>query len=213
MINRPRNWNDVQAFSDRKKLPVGAYVCRIQQCAVQTVKGGSQMLAVAFDITDGEWAGYYAQDFKSNTAADKKWKGVLRLFLPKDDGSEKDETTKSILKGFITAVEQSNAGFVWNWDERSLNGKTVGILFRNEQWQYNGKTGWTAKAFRAMSVDDVADGNYTIPEDRPLANTSSFADDYTSASAPAPASAGYGNGYSGATAGFAPMEDDTQLPF
>ncbi len=64
---------------------------------------------------------------------DKKWKGVIRQFLPKDDGTDNDEWTKSSFKGLTTAFEHSNPGYTWNWEETSLVGKLVGILFRNEE--------------------------------------------------------------------------------
>lgn len=186
MINKPRNWDNVQAFTDRPKLPVGAYVCKIKQAAVQDNGYGLQ-LCLVFDIAEGEYSGFYAADFKSNQQQDKKWKGVLRQFLPKDDGSDKDEWTKSSLKGLLTAIENSNYGFTWNWDEQSLAGKVIGIIFRNEEWEYNGKTGWTARPYRGCSVDTVRDGTYTLPNDKPLKSASSLGD--WSAPVPPPVSA------------------------
>mgnify|MGYP006891094408 FL=1 len=169
MISRPNNWDNVQAFRDRQKLPVGAYVCYIKQSVVQENSCGNQ-LCVLFDISAGEYAGYYDDGFKRDQRKDKKWKGVLRLWLPKEDGSDKDEWTKSILKGFIAAVEESNRGYKWDWNEKSLAKKEIGILFRNEEWEYEGKTGWATRPFRAISVDSVEDGSYTIPKDKPLKN-------------------------------------------
>lgn len=169
MIERPSNWNEVREFSERRELELGAYVCKIKQAAVQGNEKGAQ-LCVVFDITEGDYTGFYAADFAANTREDKKWKGVLRLFLPRNDGSEKDEWTKSTLKGFCTAVEKSNPGYQWNWDEASLKGKNIGILFRNEEWAYNGKTGWAVRPFRALSVDTVRSGDYKIPDDKPLSS-------------------------------------------
>lgn len=212
MINRPNNWDNVQAFSDRQKLPVGAYVCYIKQAVVQENSYGNQ-LCVLFDISAGEYAGYYDDDFKRNQREDKKWKGVLRLWLPKEDGSDKDKFTKSILKGFITAVEESNRGYTWNWDERTLVKKEIGVLFRNEEWEWNGKSGWTAKPFRAISVDSVADGNFTVPRDKPLKNKVEPAPTY-----PAPDYSSTATSFGGyeapGSSNFAVLEDDdAQLPF
>ena len=167
MINKPKNWENVKAPQDRNKLPVGAYVCKIKKATVQETDYGFQ-LALAFDITAGDWAGYFAEEFKTNPANTKKWKGVLRQFLPKDDGTERDEWTKSSLKGLITSIENSNTGYTWNWDENTLNGKELGIIFRNEEWAYNGKTGWTARPFRATTVESVVKGTYRLPEDKAL---------------------------------------------
>ena len=180
MINKPNNWNEVKEFSDRPKLPLGAYVCKVKKAVLQNSEYGEQ-LCILFDIEDGEYRGYYADDFQNSTYKDKKWKGVLRVWLPKNDGSEKDEWTKSTLKGMVTAFEKSNPGYQWNWDENSLVGKEIGILFRNEEWEYEGKTGWTVKPFKAISVDSVADGKYSLPKDKPLKNkaTSNYAESYT----------------------------------
>lgn len=171
MITKPKNWENVKAFSDYKKIQPGAYVCRVKQANVREESYGTQ-LCILFDIEDGEFSGYYGDDFARNTAKNKKWRGVLRYFLPTDDGSDKDEWTKSRLKGLATSLEDSNRGYTWDWDERSLKGLLVGIVFRNEEWEYDGKTGWTARPFLAISADSVADGTFTIPKDKPLKNMS-----------------------------------------
>ena len=189
MINRPNNWNDVQEFTERPKLPVGAYVCRIKMAVVQNNSYGDQ-LCVLFDIAEGQYSGFYQKDFDSNKAEDKKWKGVLRLFLPREDGSEKDEWTKSALKGLITAIENSNPGYTWNWDENTLAGKMVGVMYRTEEYDYKGKQGWTARPFRAMSIGRVRDGDYELPNPKPLKNNTGASVSYTEMS-----------------------EDDGELPF
>ena len=217
MIKKPNNWESVQTFSERKKLPLGAYVCRIKQAVVQPTNYGEQ-LCVLFDIEDGEHAGFYAADFRNNKNPDKKWRGVLRQFLPADDGSEKDDLTKSSLKGLITSIEKSNPGFTWGWDEQALSGKLVGIIFRNEEWEYNGKHGWAVRPFRACSVDTVADGTYTIPDDQPLrkaapAPTSGYQGGGFSAGGFNPG--GFtGNGFAAPAPGFSVFDyDDAKLPF
>ena len=183
MIRKPNNWNDVQEFTDRPKLPLGAYVCKVRKAVIQSNDHGEQ-LCIIFDIAEGEFSGFFNDNFKSNTRADKKWKGVLRQFIPKDDGSEKDEWTKSSFKGMVTSFEKSNPGYQWNWEEASLAGKIVGILFRNEEWEWEDKTGWSVRPFKAISVDSVRSGDFTIPKDKPLKNktVASSADNFTSLS-------------------------------
>lgn len=170
MIQRPSNWSEVQAYVERPKLPAGAYVCRIIRATVQNNSYGDQLI-LNIDIVDGEYANYYTNDFDNNTNANKKWRGVYKLFLPKNDGSAKDEWTKSRFKAFITSVEKSNRSYVWDWNELSLMNKEIGIIFRSEEWSYNGKHGWTTRPFRACSLDTVQDGTYTIPAPKPLASS------------------------------------------
>lgn len=202
MINMPNNWNEVKEYSDRQKLPLGAYVCRVKKAVLQDTDYGQQ-LCILFDIEDGEYKGFYAEDFKNSTYKDKKWKGVLRVWLPKNDGSEKDEWTKSTLKGMVTAFEKSNPGYQWNWDENSLAGKVVGILFRNEEWEYEGKTGWTARPFKAISTDTVVDGKYTLPKDKPLKNKTAAPVGYSAPVYEAPAASQF----------TMLDDDDSDLPF
>ena len=204
MIRQPNNWNEVKEFTERKKLPLGAYVCRIINSEVQGNSYGEQ-LCVVFDISEGEYAGFYKKEYAANTFENKKYKGVLRIWLPKHNGDPKDETTKSILKGLVTSVEKSNPGYKWNWDEKSLVGRYIGILFRNEEWEMNDKHGWIVKPFRALSVESVRSGDYTLPKDKPLKKEES--------------SYGYGEAYdsfatSSPSSDFAMLDDtDAELPF
>ena len=204
MIKMPNNWNEVKEFSERAKLPLGAYVCKVKQCRVQDNDYGSQ-LAILFDIHEGEYKDFYAADFAANTQQDKKWKGVLRIWLPKDDGSEKDEFTKSIFKGLVTAFENSNLGYTWNWNEKSLEGKLIGILFRNEEWAYDGKSGWAVRPFRAISVASVREEKFTLPKDKPLAQKSG-ATSYQAPAVPSYLPPSDTNGY-------VKVDDDDELPF
>lgn len=165
------NYNETQAFSERPSLPAGGYVAKIKKAAVRTYSGqnGSfDKLEIAFDISEGEYKGFFDDDLKTQTGEDKKWKGVLRLFVPTDDGSEKDNTTKSIFKGNIEAVEDSNSGYHWDWEEKNLAGKTVGVIFRNEEWEYEGKTGWKAQPFKFISASKIREGKFALPKDKPL---------------------------------------------
>jgi hypothetical protein len=202
MINKPTNWNEVKEFSDRQKLPLSAYICKVKKTAIQSTEYGAQ-LCVLFDIVEGDFKGYFDNDFKANQNQDKKWKGVLRQWLPKDNGTEKDEWTKSSFKGMVTAFEKSNPGYQFDWNEASLVGKLIGILFRNEEWEYEGKTGWAVRPFKAISVDSVRSGEFTIPKDKPLKKVDSGY------------SYGTDSGFSGYDAPqFADLEDDDgELPF
>lgn len=207
MLRRPNNWNEVQEYSESAKLPLGAYVCKIKKTAIQSTDYGDQ-LCLVFDIAEGEQKGFYNADFVANQNPDKRWKGVLRLFIPKDDGSESDEWTKRTLKGMVTAVEKSNPGYVWNWDEASLTGKMIGVLFRNEEWEYEGRTGWTVRPFRALSIDTVRSGAFKLPNDKPLKNKTT--NNFTAAAYPRATEAERNEVYGYVNNNF---DDDDDVPF
>ena len=39
-------------------------------------------------------------------------------------------------------------------------GKKVGIVYRNKEWEYNGKTGWTTEAAGSDSVENIRAGKF-----------------------------------------------------
>ena len=171
---KPFNGFDkVQAFSERVKLPAGGYVAKCIGAKVVTYPGKNgnpdvEKLEIAVDITEGEFAGYYKNDYDTNTAEDKKWKGVCRLYIPTDDGSEKDEFTKRRFKGMAMAFEDSNSGYHWDWDETRLKGLKVGILVRDKEWEFNGKTGFAPEIISFASVQNIRDGKFKTPNTKYL---------------------------------------------
>ena len=165
------NYETTQTISARAQLPVGAYICRIlkaEEKVYNSSKGEWHKLEVSFDISEGEHKDFYANDYRAQSGEDKKWKGVLRMNIPTDDGSEADGWTKRSFKTNILAIEESNKGYHWDWNEAQLKGKTVGIVFRSEEWEYNGKRGWRTAPFKMVPAADVKSGNIKIPDPKPL---------------------------------------------
>lgn len=165
------NYETTQTISARAQLPVGAYICRIlkaEEKVYNSSKGEWHKLEISFDISEGEHKDFYANDYKAQTGEDKKWKGVMRMNIPTDDGSEADGWAKRSFKTNILAIEDSNSGYHWDWNESQLKGKTVGIVFRSEEWEYNGKRGWRTAPFKMVPAADVKSGNIKIPDPKPL---------------------------------------------
>lgn len=172
------NWENIKAAKGYTPLPAGGYVCQIQGAKIkeyQASNGGAfEKMEIALDIYEGEFKGFYQQDFDNQNTEGKRWKGVLRLFLPKNDGTERDHRTASIFKAVIEAVEDSNNGYHWDWDERKLKGKTVGCLFRLEEWEYNGQTGWKAQPFRAIDAEAIRQNKFSIPKEKALSDKQDY---------------------------------------
>ena len=165
------NYDTTQTISARAQLPVGAYICQIlkaEEKVYSSSKGEWHKLEVSFDICEGEHKDFYANDYRSQSGEDKKWKGVLRMNIPSDDGSDADNWAKRSFKTNILAIEESNNGYHWDWNEAQLKGKTVGIVFRSEEWEYNGKRGWRTAPFKMVPAADVKSGNIKIPDPKPL---------------------------------------------
>lgn len=178
--------------SPREILPAGGYVAKIMDATVISYDWGD-VLKVDFDIVEGEHKGFFAADYRNNLNDDKKWRGTYRINIPDERNQYFDSQRKSF-NNFIACLEETNSGFHFDWDESKLKGKGIGVLFRNKEWEYNGSTGWTTECCTVTTAKDVREGNFKMPKDKPLKAKTASAGTY-SASA------------------FAPVEDDSDLPF
>lgn len=168
-----KNWNNVQAAGEFKALKPGGYVLQIKGAREEVSQNNNPMLVIAFDIVEGEFKGYYNDLFAKNTAADKKWPngGIHRVMLPKDDGSEEDNKKMSKLKGLVTALAESNRNYNPNeyWNIEQMKGKLIGGLFRREEYEnQKGERKWTTKLAWTCSTVKIKNGDFEVPEERPL---------------------------------------------
>ena len=161
MINKPNNWESVQASGTSEKLPAGAYVVEIQAAEVKTSQSGYEYLDMCIDVCEGEFTGFYRKDFDTQFEP-RKWRGHYRQGTPRNDKAA------SFFKSMITAIEESNSGYQWNWDERSLIGKKAGCLIRDEEWESEKGHGWSTAPFMLVSADKVRAGKYATPKPKPL---------------------------------------------
>ena len=151
----------------RETLPAGGYVCQIMSAKVESNDWG-ETLVIAHDVCEGDFAGIFKRDYDNNTNENKKWRGTFRLRLPKDDGTEQDGWKKRSLGNFIWAIEDSNPGYSWAWDEKTLKGKKIGLIYRNKEWEMGDRQGWTTEAGAAESISNIREGKYKPLKDKCL---------------------------------------------
>lgn len=154
--------------TEREPLPAGGYVAKILNAEEKSNDIGKQIV-VSFDIIEGDYRGYFKDLYVGSQYEDKKWKGNYYLPVP-DENYQYYESQKKKFGNFIACVEESNNGYTWDWNERTLKDKLVGVVFGNYEWEYKGKTGWSTKCMNIVSVNDIREGNFNIPKDKPLNN-------------------------------------------
>lgn len=149
-------------------IPAGAYIAKIMGAEVAEYSWGD-VLIISFDIAEGEYKGHFTAKYKADKGSQygQKWKGTFRLNIPSEK-SRYPESDKRAFGNAMWAIEQSNRGYTWSWKEETLKGKTVGVLFRNREWEKDGNTGWTTECCTLLSADDVRSGNYKPAKDKPL---------------------------------------------
>ena len=146
---------EAQQDGEYKNLTPGGYVCRItkaEDVPLDPATGKGSYLRLEFDIAEGDFAGYFGAQFQRFG----KWHGVLIRSYK--------EQALGLFKGFVKAVEESNPGYRWQWNEATLTGKLIGIVFGEEEYvnrMYQPAV--SVKPRMVRSVQAIRAGDFTIP--------------------------------------------------
>lgn len=190
-MEKIQGWDEAPAYTgETQSLPAGLYHCIIKQVNVQKDRNNNEQLIICFDISDGEYKGFYQKQFdlRKQNSIDVKWGGIHRQFTH-DKGLP-------FFKGMICSIEKSNNGYRWDWNEKGLVGKLFGGVFGREEFATgDGEKKMATKLVQIRSLEGLNDAK--IPEDK-LLNES------TSSKAPATDSNGFMN---------IPEGIDEELPF
>lgn len=145
-----KDYDLINEAGEFRKLPAGIYGVKITDVVD---KPENEYLEVYCDITKGEYAGY----FKAQVDAGFR-DGSLHI---------RSYRTKALpfFKAFITAVEKTNPGYKWDWDEKKLIGKNVMAVVGEEEYrdkEGNVKVGTKIVEFR--SLEAYQQGKIKVPE-------------------------------------------------
>jgi hypothetical protein len=119
------------------QLPKGAYVIVIKGVKMDKWPSGDERIAIAFDIAEGEYKGLYQSQFDSDTRSGKQWPydAVFNLNVPTDSS---EPWVWDAYNSFFADLEDSNNGFVFSGDLKTLKGKVIGGKFHNRQTEKDG---------------------------------------------------------------------------
>ena len=165
-IKRFGDFEKIQGYSDFEMLPRGGYVVKILGAVVKESNYG-QYVELSCDIAEGDYSNYYMNDWKRQTVETKKWHCISFLNVPKDDGTEQDGWTKRRFKTFTEALEESNNGYHFDWDESRFKGLLIGAVFNYRK--YYGADGSLKESPNLAfftTVQNVRDGKYRLPDDK-----------------------------------------------
>lgn len=150
------NWENVEEYKEFKKVEPGGYVIEIISVKHDEM---SEWLNLEYDIVEGEFKDYYTERFK-------KWNYLRPTFY-----RSYKESCLRMFKGFVTAVEKSNANYIWYWDENTLVGKKVGIILQEEDYvpsmgPHAGEVRTRLIVGKVVEADVIRKGEYKVPEKR-----------------------------------------------
>lgn len=148
--------------------PTGAYEAEILNVRFLEANGTDvlrDVIEVMVDITEGEYKGRYREVFEDQKDRfdNVKYRGIFRLTPPTDND---EDWRRRAFEGNLWCVEQSNPGYHWDWDEKKLKGKKVGISVRKKLYTSGGKDRETYEIGKFETIDDVREGKCRPMRDR-----------------------------------------------
>ena len=154
-MKKIENWNEIEAkgMDDFRGLPIGAYECVIKDARLNhNEETGKNTLKISIDIASGEYKDYFLKAYETDTRIDRKWNNNAIRYL----AYEGDNV--AFFKGFIKTIENSNIGYVWDWDETKLKGKKVCGVFQYEEYEkQDGTKGIKVRLTKFRSLDKLKD--------------------------------------------------------
>lgn len=170
MISRFKDYEQTKSYKNFEQLPKGGYVLIIKGAEVCKNSVG-EYTKIMCDVAEGDYKDFFMSDYCGQQKEDRKWRCNYLLNTPKDDGSEKDGWTKRRFKTVTEALEESNPGYHFDWDERKLKGKLIGGLFNEREYEANnGEIRRATNLAQLCTVEMIRSGNYKLPNDKLLNN-------------------------------------------
>ena len=156
MLKKPEKYDDVQVNQDYTPIRIGGHkgiIMGVEEYENQ--ENGNISLKVSVDTAkDDDQPNYFAEQYRNDTREPKKWSNSAIKYVSLKD----DENCVRMLKAFITAVENSNPNFQYNWNKEvdQLKGKSVGLVFGLEEYKnQQGEVKTIAKMVQFRSIDKV----------------------------------------------------------
>lgn len=168
MINL-KNWNAIKESAkkdrDYSDPTAGGYVCIIRKAVDVPEK---EYIYVEVDIAEGEFKNY------ASDVAERAGFWPLKFNKSYRDNKTYNEaglpTSKNPLHWFakfITAVEETNNGYIFKGDAETLAKKGVGIVFQEAEYiKKNGEIGIKLEPFSFTTAAKIRAGEFKTPTTR-----------------------------------------------
>jgi hypothetical protein len=152
------NYANIQASTGEFSRPTaGGYIIRILDVTdvpLDATTGKGDYLKIDYDICEGEFANYYKE---ANKRFGGEWfANFIRSYKEKALG---------MFKHFTNCIEESNKGYEWDWNEKELIGKKIGVTMQEEEYKKSdGSIGVRLRVKDIKTVKQIATGDFKVPE-------------------------------------------------
>lgn len=178
MITKPKMYDNVEVNLEYERIELGGHKGVIIKAEEYTsdISGKTSLKIYTDTAKDDKQPSYFKTQYENDTRENKKYPNGAIKYVSLGE----EENQVKMLKGFITAVENSNPGFTFDWKKEvdQLKGKKVGLVFGNEEYtKQDGSVGLATKLVQIRSIDKVE--NVKIPKVKLLDGTFVDYENYT----------------------------------
>lgn len=143
------DWNQVEDVREFDRPSPGGYICQITVAEDIPAK---EYIKIEYDIAYGDYKGFWRQLYENKGF----WGGsFIKSYKP---------TALPFFKAFKTAVEESNKGYEFNNDEKTLVDKYVGLVLAEEEYLTNKNEVKTRLYVASVrGVDAIKNNDFEVP--------------------------------------------------
>jgi hypothetical protein len=157
-MKRIENYENVQASTGEFARPLaGGYVAMItnvEDVPLNPNTNKGDYLKIEYDFAEGEFFAYFSE-FNKKFGYWHRGGSFLKSYK---------ETALGIFKHFTNCIEKSNEGYSWNFDEKTLTGKQIGLVLGEEEYIANdGSIKTRLYVADVRTVDQIRNGDFRIP--------------------------------------------------
>lgn len=144
------NFRNITPANEYASIVPGGYICRITGVKDWEQK---EYLEIEYDIAEGNHRGYYLNLFQKFNFWGARF---IRSYK---------QTAIQYFKAFIDAVEASNKEYYFNFNEKTLIGKYIGIVLGEEEYKSNnGEIKKRLYVHSIKTVKEIKEGKFKVPD-------------------------------------------------
>ncbi len=166
-MQKPTGYDEARESGEFTPVEVGGHYAVVKQVTETQSSTGKDMIVVLFDFCPPDkQAGYHTAAFESDTRDNRKWPFNGSKYIMVSDYNDPNKTSRAF-KTFCSCIEKSNNYTVqWggaNWGKQ-FNGKKIGVVYGQEENEYEGKVSMRSVPKWFCSWDAVKDARIPDPK-------------------------------------------------
>lgn len=141
-MKKPNGYDEAREAGEYTPVELGGHYAVVKQVTETQSRSGKDMIVVLFDFDKNDvQPDYFLKAFEDDTREEKKWPFNGSKYIMVLDYKDETKTSRNF-KTFCSCIEKSNnMDIAWggsNWSKQ-FNGKKIGVVFGEEEQEYNGE--------------------------------------------------------------------------